>query len=81
MELKLAEILAEHNFDIQVREDYSGRGMYGKTTTGVVCDDSEIFEAIASIMTECNEDEREYVANQIRYGFRTDSMGYNTIYY
>lgn len=81
MELKLAEILANYNYNIEVREEYSGRGMYGKTTAGVVCDDCDLFEALSSIMEDNDEDLREYVADNIRNGFAQDSMGFNKIYY
>lgn len=81
MELKLAQLLESHNYDIRVEEDYSGRGMYGKTTAGIVCEECDIFEAIAGIMEYGDQEEREYVADEIRRGFRTDSMGLSTIYY
>ena len=81
MELKLAELLESRNYAIEIREDYSGRGMYGKSTAGIVCDESDMFEALAEIMESGDKEEREYVAKDIRYGFRTDSMGYSTIYY
>jgi hypothetical protein len=81
MELKLAELLEMHSCEIEVREDYSGRGMYGKSTAAIVCDESNMFEAIAGIMESGDEEEREYVADNIRYGFKTDSMGYSTVYY
>jgi hypothetical protein len=80
MELKLAELLESHNYGIEIRE-YSGRGMYGKSTIGIVCDESDIFEALAGVMEYGDEEEREYVADNIRNGFRTDSMGLSTIYY
>lgn len=34
--------------DVTLREDYSGRGMYGKTTTGVVGSQSDIIASIAT---------------------------------
>ena len=51
----------------RVRESYSGRGMYGKTCYGIVCEDT----------TECIEAAAE---RGIR-GAETDSMGRSFIVY
>jgi hypothetical protein len=50
-----------------VREDYSGRGMFGKTCMGVVCD-----EAIEAI---------EQAASLGLFGAITDNMGKGWIVY
>ena len=34
---KVMETLDQCGVEYQVYEDYSGRGMYGRTTTGIVC--------------------------------------------
>ena len=51
-----------------IREDYSGRGMYGKTCYGIVVDGSgtEVIEAAAALGVR---------------GARTDNMGKGTIVY
>lgn len=36
MKLESAELLVNHLLDADVHEEYSGRGMYGSTTTGIV---------------------------------------------
>lgn len=36
MKLESAELLVDYLPDAEVYEEYSGRGMYGKTTTGIV---------------------------------------------
>jgi len=51
----------------KVREDYSGRGMYGKTCLGIVCDDD----------TECIELAAQYGFRRAQ----TDSMGKQMIVY
>ena len=34
---KMVEVVEQSGYDCDIREDYSGRGMYGRTTYGVVC--------------------------------------------
>lgn len=52
MDRRLAEYIVEvscacdYDSEAHVREDYSGRGMYGKTTSGVVISDSTIVATI-----------------------------------
>lgn len=61
----LEEIAGEVGGD--VRYNYSGRGMYGKTCVGIVCEDA----------TKCIE---EAAVRGFR-GAKTDSMGRDTIVY
>lgn len=78
MTQEAAEIICE--FGGEVREGYSGRGMYGKTTTGIVFDsEGDFFEAIGEVM-ECDIEDREEVAKAMR-NLKTDSMGTGVIYY
>ena len=35
---QIVEVLLENGVEASLYEDYSGRGMYGKTTTGIKCD-------------------------------------------
>lgn len=37
MDIKLAKLLCECNDEFSLRENYSGRGMFGEKTAGVVC--------------------------------------------
>lgn len=78
MTKEAAEIITE--FGGELREDYSGRGMYGKTTAAVVFDgEQEFYSAIAEVM-ECDIEDRETVANALR-NIRTDNMGKGMIFY
>ena len=55
--------------EARVYEGYSGRSMYGSTTTGVVTDaDAEAFKAAC-------------LRAEVEFGNRWDSMGLQTIYY
>ena len=90
MELKLAEKIVNiclHNssHEIELREDYSGRGMFGKTTAAVIVEyESAITEAIGSFLVDASEDDIEEI-NELgalmEKGYRTDSLGMRTIIY
>lgn len=88
MEIELAETIAEAldnaGIEAKVREEYSGRGMYGNSTAGVVFDGSlgDVLRAVINYAHEfCIEDEGwpepKFDCNRIR----TDSMGLGTIIY
>ena len=82
MDKKAAEILAMYHEDIEVYEDYSGHGMYGKTTTGIVCSQSELFSAIGEVMMSGDKGDIEIVGTAFREDtISTDSMGMNLIFY
>lgn len=47
MKKEIAQMLVQYGSDLKLYEDYSGRGMYGKTTTGISCDDmAQVLEAV-----------------------------------
>lgn len=77
MEKAVAELLAEMS-DGEVREGYSGRGMFGRVTCGVVLDSMsnlvvallENAEEVAE-RVESMEEEGIYLPDSLR----TDSMG------
>ena len=65
----------------RIRENYSGRGMYGKETTAIVC--SDLMSVMAAIACEVEEvDMNEYwqdvELSDIRH-LQTDSMGRSSI--
>jgi len=82
MDAKLAETLADF-VDAEIYEDYSGRGMFGKTTTGLVVDN--ITELLAAVINNADllvEQDDEYPEALFSInGFRVDSMGTQTIVY
>lgn len=75
MELKSAEemieILQGKGFEAELYERYSGRCMYGNTTTGVTTD------ARPYMMEGMTEDGEELEG----WDFRNDNMGLDYIYY
>ena len=66
---------AADNFGLDFRDDYSGRGMFGKTTCGVVGSMTEIAEFLQAVGSE-------FVDAGIAFQrFEFDSMGRDTICY
>jgi hypothetical protein len=79
MEKELAEKIA-NICGLEVHEGYSGRGMYGAVTCGVVGDMGVIMKLIIENADEFVDCDRNPIFEDVR-GFRTDSMGYDTIIY
>ena len=83
MDRKLAELLIEQDptNEAEIYEEYSGRGMYGKSTTGVVANDAlalfvNLLEAVADGYVSVEDLE------EIEFGeLSTDSMGLDLIVY
>ena len=68
---ELVKILQDKGWEAELYENYSGRGMYGKTTTGVTTD------ARPNTMDALSEQGGELED----WDYRTDSMGLDYIYY
>jgi hypothetical protein len=64
--------------EVDVRTDYSGRGMYGATCFGLVVDKTDLLVGLAlgQVLEGLGEDAFEVLSNA-----RTDNMGYDTIIY
>lgn len=84
-----ARMIADMNDDIDLYEDYSGRGMYGKTTFGVSGDSYDLGDAATDAMerlmrrADSVDSARKIAvdfANQVFRGSR-DSMGLGEIWY
>lgn len=52
MKEKFARLIVEQNSALELYEDYSGRGMYGKSTFGVVGDADDVANAAAEALEE-----------------------------
>lgn len=63
----------------EVRTNYSGRGMYGKTCVGIVLDDSNLLALGVAIADNIVRDYE--LRERLTSNYSTDSMGYNTIVY
>jgi len=81
MSPEAAEIIANHSNDAHYDDDYSGRGMYGETTSSVVFNrESNFYEAMAHIMLNGDEDERTAVAKAL-FSLKMDNMGLGIVIY
>ncbi len=60
--------------EIAIKEDYSGRGMYGDTCFGIVCDITDFAIFCASVGSFM--DDWDWLGR-----VRTDNMGLSTIWY
>jgi len=93
MDLELAEVLVQvledEGIEAELRESYSGRGMYGKETAGVVLDGdvTDILRAVINNATCFIQEEEEPVeffdlSERFSIGnLRQDSMGMGVIVY
>lgn len=71
----LREAADSMGLELQVRDDYSGRGMYGKTTHAVVADLNTLFQCIAyAASAVIKEDDIDDFVHEIGRTHR-DSMG------
>lgn len=87
MKHELAEILTDELgvlIEIELREIYSGRGMYGDTTSGVVVDSmTDFLSGLGDWLDTMHEDDfdtAKKLGEAIR-NVRTDSMGKSIIIY
>lgn len=83
MKREAAELISDYGGEI--RENYSGRGMYGKETAGVIFDDEkEFYKTVAEIVQMCIEDNNaedcDLICDALR-NMQIDNMGKGIIYY
>lgn len=80
MDMELAEMIIEaienDGYDAELRSDYSGRGMYGKSTHGVIIE-CGIGTAMAAIINNADI----FVWYNHIESIRSDSMGLGNILY
>lgn len=83
---KAVEVLVDNGYEARVYEDYSGRGMFGATTTGVSTEAS--VGAVNDLMRELDEAEQEAEASfrseisaLLKLTKRYDQLGKGYIYY
>lgn len=72
----LEEIAYEH--DLTARDDYSGRGMYGKSCIGVTGDD---IGNVIRMLFELKDNDEDLAYVLVDGRIATDSMGLSTIFY
>ena len=80
MDIKFAEVIYASSLgECAIRDDYSGRRMYGSTTTGIVCS-----SGVSGFVKSCiaaTLDEPEIMEEMLFKDICYDSMGLNTIFY
>lgn len=92
MKKEIAQMLVQYGSDLRLHEDYSGRGMYGKTTTGISCDNMRQFmEAIGNtfygMIEDAMVDGEEYNTSDaedlvdVLSNLQTDNLGRGIIIY
>lgn len=82
MDQQTAEaIVAEDMDNLGLREDYSGRGMFGETTTAVVGDKDDFQAAKDEALQQAIEDEDEELVEGLKGGFKEDDMGLRMVFY
>ena len=86
MKKKVAELLYEHLDNVtcgeaRLRDDYSGRGMYGETTYAISgdFDHADVAEAVAEIYDSGDADAFDLKPAHFRYV--TDDMGLGIVIY
>jgi hypothetical protein len=76
----IQDAMYSEGYDCEVRDDYSGRGMYGRSCHGVVVDSPDyILSAIVNHMKQMDTSELDEVPEVD--SFRTDNMGMSYIVY
>lgn len=92
MNKEIAEMLINYGNDLSLHEDYSGRGMYGKTTTAITCDSmndlmAAIGECFYDMVLEAMRDGNVYdetnavELTSVLSNIRQDSLGRGYIFY
>jgi len=84
---KIAELAHNEGLDVKVYEDYSGRGMYGDTTTGLVGATGDIMVGLALYafdLGEASDEESDESIQNLVDDLRNlcqDNMGRSLIFY
>lgn len=92
MKREIAEMIVDQGYDLQIYGDYSGRGMYGKTTTGIQTDDVGKFleavgQAFVDMISDATLDGENYdmtMAEDLQEtlsDYKQDSLGMGYIIY
>ena len=76
--IAINDALQNDGYDSYIYDDYSGRGMYGATTTGVVINDGGPQDVLAACVNNASDIAEADVDVD---GFRTDNMGLGYIIY
>ena len=80
MKEQLADLLS--SWDGEIHKDYSGRGMFGNTTTAISFEnENDFYNAIGAIIQDGDPEELKELAEFLNGTVRTDSLGHEIIIY
>lgn len=71
---------AAGNLGLEIRTDYSGRGMYGATCAGIVGSISDLIQFVLEVKDLEDDDDKVELLEDLP-NVSKDSMGYDTIFY
>lgn len=71
--------LTDQGYAGEIREDYSGRNMFGKTTTGVVAE--SFFDIIGAVLAQISDNKAMEIPDFSQFMCCGDSMGHDIIIY
>ncbi len=77
-------IVEAGNGEVEIYENYSGRGMFGKCTTAITCDQSQQVFALARAVRNATRDNDEKLVEELldfSQSMKSDSLGLGMIYY
>ena len=79
---KINESCIELGYESKINEDYSGRHMYGETTTGVVIDNNVNLMSIIISCADLFVENGKAIFDEMDGDIKSDTMGRDqTIYY
>ena len=78
MDSEVAKQIVDHSDDCKLHESYSGKGMFGEETTGVVAPSFEEFVKSAIGATMTHSDTMDGIFDS---SINSDSMGLDVIFY
>lgn len=82
MDQKVAKIITDQSTNLVLHKNYSGRGMFGKTTAAISGQPSELLETLGFIMCMAPQNVRHAVGEELEKGqLRTDQLGKQIIWY
>ena len=87
----LMDVARERNWEVDLQETYSGRGMFGATTFGIVCNSQAVLPLVALAakritVTRFIEDDKKWKEVEMNFhgdmeNMRRDNMGMSVIIY
>lgn len=81
MKLEAAILIVSQSNDLDVRESYSGRGMYGKETSGVTGSWEAFTEALGEAILNTREFDKRKILSEAVSRLKMDNMGHDYIFY